>query len=74
VTRAVEIRWAGADVITPPEQTALRYLAAISGARGQSLGPDVEHHHLFPDSAEGADVRARAGAEVAAFLRRAAGA
>ncbi|XVU27230.1 alpha/beta hydrolase family protein [Actinoplanes sp. CA-054009] len=73
VTRPVEIRWGGADVITPPEQTALRYLAAIGGARGQSLGPDVEHHHLFPDTAEGADVRARAGAEAATFLARAAG-
>ncbi|MEV4347336.1 hypothetical protein AB0J83_23015 [Actinoplanes sp. NPDC049596] len=69
VTRPVEIRWGDADVITPPEETALRYLTLIGGASGRSLGPDVQHHHLFPDTAEGAEVRAQAGADAVAFFR-----
>jgi predicted dienelactone hydrolase len=73
VTRPVEIRWAGADIITPPEQTALRWLELIPGAGGRSLGPDVEHHHLFPDSSPGADARTRAAAGAVAFLTRASG-
>jgi predicted dienelactone hydrolase len=73
VTRPVEIRWAGADIITPPEQTALRWLELIPGAHGQSLGPDVEHHHLFPDDGQGAAARTRAAAGAVAFLRQASG-
>ncbi|MEH1130887.1 alpha/beta hydrolase family protein [Micromonospora sp. CPCC 206061] len=73
VTRPVEIRWADADVITPPEQTALRYLKLIGGAHGQSLGRHVEHHHLFPDVSEGADTRARAGAEAVTYLAQVSG-
>ena len=73
VTRPVEIRWADADVIAPPEQTALRLLESIAGARGRSLGRDVEHHYLFPDDADGAAVRRQAGADAVAFFARAAG-
>jgi len=73
VTRPVEIRWADADVIAPPEQTALRLLELIAGARGRSLGRDVEHHHLFPDDADGAAVRRQAGADAVSFFTRAAG-
>jgi predicted dienelactone hydrolase len=71
VTRPVEIRWGGADVINPPEQTALRFLELIAGAHGQSLGPDVEHHHLFPDNSDGEGARTRAAADAVAFLTRA---
>ena len=70
VTRPVEIRWADADVITPPAQTALRFLELIDGAQGRSLGPHVEHHHLFPDDIDGTDGRRQAGADAAAFLTR----
>ena len=70
VNRPVEIRWADADVITPPEQTALRYLSLIGGARGESLGQYVEHHHLFPDADEGTAARTRAGTDAVAFLAR----
>jgi predicted dienelactone hydrolase len=73
VSRPVEIRWAGADVITPPEQTALRWLELIDGAHGQSLGDDVEHHHLFPQTEEGADTRKRAADDAVAFLTRVSG-
>jgi predicted dienelactone hydrolase len=73
VTRPVEIRWADADVITRPEQTALRYLELIGGAHGRSLGRHVEHHHLFPDDIKGTDVRRRAGADAVAFLAQASG-
>ncbi len=73
VARPVAIRWADADVITPPEQTALRYLELIGGAHGQSLGRHVEHHHLFPDTDEGVDARARAAAEAVAFLAQVSG-
>ncbi|GGN88795.1 hypothetical protein GCM10010112_72650 [Actinoplanes lobatus] len=71
VNRPVEIRWAGADVITPPEQIALRYLDLIPGATGSTLGDAVEHHHLFPDDPAGAAARAEAVAGAVAFLRRA---
>jgi predicted dienelactone hydrolase len=73
VTRPVEIRWGDADVITPPEQTALRFLELIEGAHGQSLGDRVEHHHLFPDTVEGAAVRTRAAADAVAFLAHVSG-
>lgn len=73
VTRPVEVRWGDADVINPPEQTALRYLQLIDGAHGRSLGGHVEHHHLFPDNSEGADTRTLAGAEAVAFLAHASG-
>ncbi|MET0423345.1 MAG: hypothetical protein ABW046_05695 [Actinoplanes sp.] len=73
VTRPVEIRWAEADVITPPEQTALRFLNLMADADGRSLGPEVAHHHLFPDDPAGATARAAAGADAAAFFTRHAG-
>ncbi len=73
VNRPVEIRWADADVITPPAQTALRYLELIDGARGQSVGPAVEHHHLFADDPDGTSVRHRTGADAAVFLARVSG-
>ena len=73
VTRPVELRWGDADVINPPEQTALRYQQLIDKAHGRSLGRHVEHHHLFPDNSEGTDTRALAGAEAVAFLAHAAG-
>ena len=70
VDRPVELRWAGADVIAPPELTALRYLALIPGAAGQSLGPDVRHQDLFPDEPAGAAARAAAAAGAVAFFSR----
>jgi hypothetical protein len=66
----VDIRWGDADVINPPAETAPRYLEQIPGARGRSLGPDVEHHHLFPDSAEGVEARTRAADDAVGFFRQ----
>jgi len=69
VRAPVEIRWGGADTITPPEQNAMRYLAAIPGARGSSAGPDVEHYHFLGDNPVGAHVRRQVAAEALTFLQ-----
>ena len=70
ITRPVEIRWGDADTINPSDRNAFRYLRLIPGASGRSLGPDVEHSHLFPDNIKGADARAAAAAGAVEFFTR----
>jgi hypothetical protein len=70
VDRPAGIRWGDADVIAPPAETALRFLELTPGAQGQSLGPTVEHKHLFPGNVAGAAVRERAVADAIAFFSR----
>ncbi|MGW6707865.1 alpha/beta hydrolase family protein [Streptomyces sp. NPDC054956] len=69
ITRPVAVRWGGADVITPPESNALRYLDAVPGAEGRSAGADVEHYHFLGDNPDGAEVRSRVAAEAVEFFR-----
>ncbi|AWZ08145.1 MULTISPECIES: hypothetical protein [unclassified Streptomyces] len=69
IGRPVAVRWGGADVVTPAESNALRYLGAIPGAEGRSAGADVEHYHFVRDDADGAEVRRRVAAEAVEFFR-----
>ncbi|GAA3835710.1 alpha/beta hydrolase family protein [Streptomyces phyllanthi] len=62
----VEIRWAGADTISPYEEDTRPYLEHIPTADGCSAGPDVRHEDFIgPDPAA---VRLRVGKEVTAFF------
>ncbi|MFZ3469927.1 alpha/beta hydrolase family protein [Streptomyces sp. 4.24] len=69
IGRPVAVRWGGADVVTPAESNALRYLGAIPDAEGRSAGADVEHYHFLRDDPDGAEVRGRVAAEAVEFFR-----
>jgi predicted dienelactone hydrolase len=68
VDRPVAVRWAGADVITPPQDNAEVYLDLIPGAEGHSAGPEVEHYAFLADNAEFAEVRARVASDAVGFF------
>ncbi|GLZ81344.1 hypothetical protein Afil01_61510 [Actinorhabdospora filicis] len=65
----VEVRWAGADTVTPPDEVR-GYAEAIPGAAGSSAGDDVKHSHFFGGKPAGEAVRARVAGEAVSFFRR----
>lgn len=67
--RPVEIRWGGADTITPPESDALHYLRHLPRARGRSVGEDVPHHYFFPGEPAGEKIRRTVAEEAVDFFR-----
>ncbi|MDT0442405.1 alpha/beta hydrolase family protein [Streptomyces johnsoniae] len=66
----VEIRWGGADTITPFDDDTRPYLAHIPTAVGRSAGSDVRHEDFFEAEPVGEPVRARVAGEAAAFFLR----
>ncbi|WP_263107181.1 alpha/beta hydrolase family protein [Kitasatospora sp. DSM 101779] len=68
----VEIRWGGADVVTPYEADTRPYLEGIPSAAGREIGPEVAHADFIgPDPAPGAaKARAEVAADAVAFFRR----
>jgi predicted dienelactone hydrolase len=68
VDRPVAVRWAGADVIAPPQDNAEVYLSLIPGAEGHSVGPEVEHYAFLADNAAFADVRAQVASDAVEFF------
>ncbi|WP_233289389.1 alpha/beta fold hydrolase [Kitasatospora sp. MBT63] len=66
----VEIRWGGADQVTPYEADTRPYLEHIPTASGRSAGPDVRHDDFFAPEPADPGARARVGAEAADFFRR----
>ncbi|MEV8099183.1 hypothetical protein [Kitasatospora sp. NPDC085879] len=67
----VEIRWGGADSVTPYESDTRPYLEGIPTAAGRPLGADVVHADFIgPDPApRAARARAEAAADAVAFFR-----
>jgi predicted dienelactone hydrolase len=68
VARPVEIRWAGADEITPALQNALRYAELIPGAHAECVGERVTHYQFVDGSEAGRHARASVAADAVAFL------
>ncbi|MGW0857841.1 alpha/beta hydrolase family protein [Streptomyces sp. NPDC002690] len=66
----VEIRWAGADTITPYAEDTAPYLAHVPGITGACVGPGVRHEDFFEHVEGDEDARARTGAGAAAFFLR----
>ncbi|MFF8379297.1 alpha/beta hydrolase family protein [Streptomyces sp. NPDC015661] len=69
VDRPVEIRWGDADTIAPPETNALRYLDAVPGAGGRSVGATTGHYDFLGDNPDGAGARREVAADAVAFFR-----
>jgi predicted dienelactone hydrolase len=68
IDRPVAIRWAGADVIEPPDGIAQVYASLIPGADARSAGAEVEHYAFLADNPEFDDVRESVAAEAVAFF------
>ncbi|MFS0693823.1 alpha/beta hydrolase family protein [Streptomyces nitrosporeus] len=66
----VDIRWGGADTVTPFETDTAPYLRHIPTATGSSAGPDVRHDDFFAPQPADPEVRFRVGEEAAAFFLR----
>ncbi|WP_225826451.1 alpha/beta hydrolase family protein [Streptomyces naphthomycinicus] len=66
----VDIRWGGADTVSPYEVDTLPYLKHIPTASGCSAGPDVRHDDFFRLQPADTAVRLRVGGEAAAFFQR----
>jgi predicted dienelactone hydrolase len=66
--RPVAVRWADADEIEPPQDTAEVYGGLIPGADARSVGPEVGHYAFVADNADFADVREQVAAEAVAFF------
>ncbi len=70
VTRPVEIRWAGADEITPAAQNALRYAGLIPGARAECVGDQVTHYQFVDGSEAGRNARDSVAGDAVAFFNQ----
>ncbi|MFF8732634.1 alpha/beta hydrolase family protein [Streptomyces sp. NPDC015171] len=66
----VEIRWGGADTVTPYDVDTRPYLEHIPTASGRSAGPGVRHDDFFAPRPADPDARLRVGGEAAAFFLR----
>lgn len=72
ISAPVEVRWGGADTITPPEEVQ-GYANAIPEAAGASAGEDVRHSFFFGGKPAGEEVRTRVAGEAVEFFGRVLG-
>lgn len=68
IDRPVMVCWGDADDTAAPAENALRYTELIPGARGRSLGADVDHYVFVRDASAGAPVRDTVLADSLAFF------
>lgn len=66
----VELRWGGADTITPYAEDTAPYLENIPGITGHCVGPDVRHEDFFEHLPGDGEARTRTGADAAPFFLR----
>jgi predicted dienelactone hydrolase len=69
ISKPLEIRWGGADDITPPEDNALVYLESVPTAEGHCVGDDVGHYVFLGDRDDPSGVRGQVAEDAAAFFR-----
>jgi len=70
VARPVEIRWGGADEITPAQQNALRYAELIPGAHAECVGEQVTHYQFVDGSEAGRNARDSVADDAVAFFNQ----
>ncbi|RMI30476.1 alpha/beta hydrolase family protein [Streptomyces triticirhizae] len=68
VTVPVEVRWGGADAVTPYEVSVRPYVEHMPTARGRSLGPAVRHDDFFAEAPADPTAAPRAASDAVAFF------
>lgn len=68
ISKPLELRWGGADDVTPPDDNALVYLEGVPSARGRCIGDDVGHYVFLGDREDPLDIRGRVAEDAAAFF------
>ncbi|MDT0266479.1 alpha/beta hydrolase [Streptomyces sp. DSM 44915] len=74
ITVPVEIRWGGADTVTPYELDVRPYLEHVPTAHGRSAGPAVRHDDFYAEEPADPTARPRTAAEAVAFFTERLGA
>lgn len=69
ISKPLELRWGGADYVTPPEDNALVYLNGVPSAHGRCVGDDVGHYVFLRDREDPLDIRGQVADDAAAFFR-----
>lgn len=68
ISKPLELRWGGADDITPPQDNALIYLESVPSANGRSVGDEVGHYIFLGDREDPSKVRCQVAEDVIAFF------